>query len=52
MKLTYLDTKWNYRPEYQLEDFIRVNELENYDTTKLIKIMVKLYELYMEENYL
>ena len=52
MRIKYLDRTWYYEPKYQLDDFIRVNELENYDTPKLIKIMVKLYEILMEENYL
>ena len=51
MKLTYLDQKWSYKPEYQPEDFIRANNLEGYDMSKILKIMTKLYAIYMDENY-
>ena len=51
MKIKYLDQTWHYKPEYQLEDFIRVNELDEYSQEKLLKIMVKLYALYLDENY-
>lgn len=51
MKLTYLWTQYSYKPEYQIWDFIRVNCLEDYDIRKVLKIMVKLYALYMDENY-
>ena len=51
MKLTYLWTAYHYKPEYQLDDFIRVNELNGYNTSVVLKIMVKLYAMYMDENY-
>ena len=51
MKLTYLDQKWYYKPEYLPEDFIRVNELEGYDMSKILKIMAKLYVISLDENY-
>lgn len=51
MKLNYLDRKWYYKPEYDLDDFVRVNELSWMRTSTVIKIMVKLYALYMDENY-
>lgn len=51
MKLTYLDRKWYYKPEYQLDDFIRVNGLEWVSLDKVLKIMVKLYALSLDEDY-
>ena len=51
MKLNYLDRKWYYKPEYDLDDFVRVNELSRMRASTVIKIMVKLYALYMDENY-
>lgn len=51
MKLEYLWQKWNYKPEYEPNDFIRVNNLEEYDVSKILKIMAKLYVISLDENY-
>lgn len=51
MQIKYLWQRWYYKPEYQVWDFIRVNNLENYDIGKVLKIMVRLYALCMDENY-
>ena len=51
MKIKFMDIIWNYKPEYHLEDFARVNEMDDYNPEKLLKIMVKLYALYLDENY-
>ena len=51
MKLNYLWTNYYYKPEYDLEDFVRVNELGWMRESTVVKIMVKLYALYMDENY-
>jgi hypothetical protein len=51
MKLNYLWTNYYYKPEYDLEDFVRVNELDWMRESTVVKIMVKLYALYMDENY-
>jgi hypothetical protein len=50
MKLTYLDQKWYYKPEYDIADFTRVNCIEDYDPTKVLKLMVKLYSIRCQEN--
>ena len=50
MKLTYLNQKWNYKPEYDIADFTRVNCIEDYDPTKILKLMVKLYSIRCQEN--
>lgn len=51
MKINYLWQKWYYKPEYLPEDFIRVNELEGYDMSKILKIMAKLYVISLDESY-
>lgn len=51
MKLNYLDRKWYYKPEYSLDDFIRVNELDGVAIDKVCKIMVKLYALALDADY-
>ncbi len=51
MRLTYLWQKWYYKPEYQLADFVRINGLENYDISKVLKIMAKLYVISLDEDY-
>lgn len=50
MKLKYLDQKWNYKPEYDIQDFVRVNYIETYDTGKILKLMKQLYTLRLYEN--
>lgn len=51
MRIKYLGREYYYKPEYQLADFIRVNQLEWYDISKVLKIMVKLYVLSLDEDY-
>ena len=50
MKLTYLDKKWNYKPEYDIADFARVNCMEDYNPRTVLKLMKALYSLWLEEN--
>lgn len=51
MKLTYLWQVRHYKPEYDIEDFRRVNCLEDIDPRKILKIMKALYPLWLQENY-
>ena len=51
MRLTYLWTKWYYDPKYDLDDFARVNSMEDYNPITVIKLMRALYPLWIEENY-
>lgn len=50
MKLTYLWTKRNYSPKYDLQDFARVNDMEDYNPRTVIKLMKTLYSMWLEEN--
>lgn len=50
MKLTYLWQSWHYKPEYDIEDFRRVNCLEDYSPFKIIKLMKALYPIRLNEN--
>ena len=50
MKIKYLDQYWHYKPEYDLQDFARVNCLEDCDPFKLVKLMKALYPLWINEN--
>lgn len=50
MKLTYLWQKRHYKPEYDIEDFRRVNNLEDIDPRKILKIMQALYPIWLREN--
>jgi len=50
MRIKYLDQYWHYKPEYDLEDFARVNCLEDYDPFKIVKLMKALYPLWINEN--
>lgn len=50
MKLTYLWQTRHYKPEYDVEDFRRVNCMEDVDPRKIIKIMKALYPLWLREN--
>lgn len=50
MKLTYLWQQRHYKPEYDIEDMRRVNNLEDYDPRKILKIMMALYPIWLEEN--
>lgn len=50
MKLTYLWQVRHYKPEYDIEDFRRVNNLEDIDPRKILKIMKALYPLWLQEN--
>lgn len=51
MKLTYLWQKRNYKPEYEPDDFARVNGMEDYNPVTVLKLMVKLYSLWCQENW-
>ena len=46
--------KFNYTPTMSLDDFIRNNdltELEQEDIERIKKVMLNLYETYLEENF-
>lgn len=51
MKIKYLWTQYRYKPEYDMADFIRVNCIENYKPTTIIKLMRALYPIFLQENY-
>ena len=51
MKLTYLWQTRNYKPEYEPDDFARVNGMEDYNPVTVLKLMVKLYSLWCQENW-
>lgn len=51
MKLTYLNQQWHYKPEYDIQDFARVNCMEDYNPVKVIKLMKALYPIRLEENW-
>ena len=51
MKLKYLWTAYNYKPEYDIADFVRVNCIENYKPQTILKIMKALYPLWIQENW-
>lgn len=50
MKIKYLDQIWHYKPEYDIEDFARVNDMGDYKPETVIKLMKALYPLWLEEN--
>ena len=50
MKISYLGTKWNYKPEYDIDDFARVNEMDDYNPKTVLKLMKVLYSLWLDEN--
>lgn len=50
MKLVYLWQTRHYKPEYDIEDFRRVNCMEDIDPIKILKIMKALYPLWLREN--
>lgn len=51
MKITYLWTKWNYKPEYDIQDFARVNCMDDYNPKTVLKLMKALYPLWLLENW-
>lgn len=51
MKIKYLDQYWHYKPEYDVQDFARCNSMGDYDPVKVIKLMLALYPLWLNENY-
>lgn len=51
MKLTYLWQKRHYKPEYDIQDFARVNCMEDYNPITVLKLMKALYPLRLEENW-
>jgi hypothetical protein len=50
MKLTYLWQKWYYKPEYDIDDFARVNCMEDYNPKTVLKLMKALYSERLLEN--
>lgn len=51
MKIKYMDQYRHYKPEYDYKDFARVNCMEDYEPSKVLKLMVKLYSLWVQENW-
>lgn len=51
MKIKYLDQTWYYKPEYTPEDFARANSMEDYNPITVLKLMLAIYPLWLEENY-
>jgi hypothetical protein len=51
MKIKYLGTVYHYKPEYDIDDFIRVNCIEDYKPQTVIKLMRALYPIRLQENY-
>lgn len=51
MKLTYLWSVWHYKPEYDIQDFTRVNCMEDYNPVTVIKLMKALYPIWLNENW-
>lgn len=49
MRYEYLWTKYYYKPQYDIVDFARANDLD-YEPRQLIKIMRALYSKWIEEN--
>lgn len=50
MKIKYLGTMYHYKPEYDIQDFVRVNCIEEYRPQTIIKLMKALYPLWIQEN--
>ena len=51
MKIKYLDQYWHYKPEYDIQDFTRVNCMEDYNPITVLKLMKALYPLWLQENW-
>lgn len=51
MKISYLWAKRYYKPEYDIDDFARVNSMDDYNPRTVIKLMRALYSLRLQENY-
>lgn len=50
MKIKYLWQYRHYKPEYDIEDMRRVNDMGDTDPCKIIKLMKALYPLRVNEN--
>lgn len=50
MRLTYLWQTWYYKPEFDIQDFARKNNLEEYSPFTVVKLMKALYPLWINEN--
>lgn len=50
MKIKFMDQQWYYKPEYDIDDFARVNCMEDYNPITVLKLMKALYPLWLEEN--
>ncbi|MBO7694513.1 MAG: hypothetical protein J6T10_18005 [Methanobrevibacter sp.] len=51
MKIKYLDQSWHYKPEYDIQDFARVNCMDDYNPVTVLKLMKALYPLRLEEQW-
>ena len=51
MKITFMDQKWYYKPEYDIDDFARANSMEDYNPITVLKLMKALYPLWLQENW-
>ena len=48
------DRKFDYKPSYWIDDFIRNNELSDLelrDTMRIKNVMVELYKTWLDENF-
>ena len=50
MKIKYLWQYRHYKPEYDIQDFTRVNEMEDYNPITVLKLMKALYPIWLNEN--
>lgn len=50
MRIKYLWQQWHYKPEYDIEDFTRANGMEDYNPRTVIKLLMALYPLWLQEN--
>lgn len=50
MKLKFMWQTRHYKPEYDIDDFARVNCMEDYNPVTVLKLMKRLYPIRLEEN--
>lgn len=45
-----MNSTWYYKPEYDIQDFARVNCMEDYNPRTVLKLMSRLYNYWLTEN--
>ena len=50
MRIKYMWQRWYYKPEYDISDFARINNMWDYNPFTVVKLMKKLYPLWIWEN--